>query len=51
MAVKNVFTGKISLTGVLPLELVPRELSPGTYMSYAIVGLNAVGTGGEGFPS
>ncbi|AEC51911.1 hypothetical protein PNA2_0995 [Pyrococcus sp. NA2] len=38
-----------SLTGVLPLEKVPRDLSPVVYKGYAIVGLNGVGFEGEGF--
>ena len=43
------FNGKTSLTGVLPLKLVPRDLKPVVYRGYAIVGLNAVGTKGERF--
>jgi len=43
------FDGKTSLTGVLPLKLVPKDLKPVVYRGYAIVGLNAVGTEGERF--
>ncbi|WP_258084386.1 NTP transferase domain-containing protein [Thermococcus thermotolerans] len=49
MAVKKAFDGKVSLTGVLPLRLVPKGLKPVVYRGYAIVGLNAVGTEGEEF--
>ncbi len=38
-----------SLTGVLPLTLVPKDIKPVVYQNYAIVGVNAVGTGGEAF--
>ncbi len=48
-AVERAFDGKTSLTGVLPLRLVPKDLKPVTYRDYAIVGLNAVGTEGEHF--
>jgi len=43
------FDGKTSLTGALPLKLVPKDLKPVTYRGYAVVGLNAVGTEGERF--
>ena len=49
MALKNAFDGKTSLTGVLPLNLVPQDLRPVVYRGYAIVGLNAVGSEGERF--
>ncbi|NJE61278.1 NTP transferase domain-containing protein [Thermococcus sp. 21S7] len=48
-AIKKAFNGKTSLTGVLPLKLVPKDLKPATYLGYAIVGLNAVGAEGEDF--
>lgn len=48
-AVKKAFNGKTSLTGVLPLQKVPKDLKPLVYRGYAIVGLNAVGFEGEGF--
>jgi len=48
-AIERAFDGKTSLTGVLPLRLVPKDLKPVTYGGYAIVGLNAVGTEGERF--
>ncbi|KUH32362.1 cobalamin biosynthesis protein CobY [Thermococcus celericrescens] len=48
-AIERAFDWKTSLTGVLPLRLVPRDLKPVTYGGYAIVGLNAVGTEGEEF--
>ena len=47
--ISEAFDGKTSLTGVLPLNRVPRDLNPVTYRGYAIVGLNAVGTEGERF--
>ncbi|AEH25405.1 GTP--adenosylcobinamide-phosphate guanylyltransferase [Pyrococcus yayanosii] len=43
------FDGRTSLTGVLPLRLVPRDLNPLIYRGYAIVGLNAVAEEGEEF--
>ncbi|MDK2870492.1 MAG: adenosylcobinamide-phosphate guanylyltransferase [Pyrococcus sp.] len=43
------FDGKVSLTGVLPLEIVPKDLTPYSYMGYAIVGINGVAPGGERF--
>ncbi|MFA4641252.1 NTP transferase domain-containing protein [Pyrococcus kukulkanii] len=46
---KKEFDGRISLTGVLPLSLVPRDLNPVVYRGYAIVGVNAVGVEGEEF--
>ncbi|QDA31526.1 GTP--adenosylcobinamide-phosphate guanylyltransferase [Thermococcus indicus] len=49
LAIKKAFDGKTSLTGVLPLRLVPKDLKPIVYKGYAIVGLNAVGTEGEEF--
>ncbi|WP_457742869.1 NTP transferase domain-containing protein [Thermococcus sp.] len=49
LAIGKAFDGKMSLTGVLPLSLVPRDLKPVIYKGYAIVGLNAVGTEGEQF--
>ena len=49
VAVKKAFDGKTSLTGVLQLGLVPKDLKPLIYNGYAIVGLNAVGTGEEKF--
>ncbi|WP_054839763.1 NTP transferase domain-containing protein [Thermococcus sp. JCM 11816] len=48
-AVKKAFNGKTSLTGVLPLQKVPKDLKPLVYRGYAIVGLNAVGFEGERF--
>ncbi|WP_297418978.1 NTP transferase domain-containing protein [Thermococcus sp.] len=48
-AIAKAFDGKISLTGVLPLEGVPKDLKPAVYKGYAVVGLNAVGTEGERF--
>ena len=47
--ISGAFDGKTSLTGVLPLKLVPKDLKPVVYRGYAIVGLNAVGTKGERF--
>ncbi|WP_068322689.1 NTP transferase domain-containing protein [Pyrococcus kukulkanii] len=46
---KKEFDGRVSLTGVLPLSLVPRDLNPVVYRGYAIVGVNAVGIEGEEF--
>jgi len=43
------FDGKTSLTGALPLKLVPKDLRPVVYWGYAIVGINTVGTEGERF--
>ncbi|AAL80424.1 GTP--adenosylcobinamide-phosphate guanylyltransferase [Pyrococcus furiosus DSM 3638] len=43
------FDGKVSLTGVLPLEVVPKDLTPYSYMGYAIVGINGVAKEGEKF--
>ena len=40
---------KVSLTGVLPLSAVPKDLKPVVYKGYAIVGLNAVAEEGEEF--
>lgn len=48
-SIAKAFDGRTSLTGVLPLEKVPRDLRPPTYRGYAIVGLNAVGSEGEKF--
>jgi len=48
-SIAKAFDGRKSLTGVLPLGLVPKDLKPPTYRGYAIVGLNAVGTEGERF--
>ncbi len=48
-SITETFDGRTSLTGVLPLEKVPRDLKPVVYRGYAIVGLNAVGTEGECF--
>ncbi|AJC72047.1 MAG: NTP transferase domain-containing protein [Thermococcus sp.] len=48
-AVKKAFDGETSITGVLPLRLVPKDLKPLLYKGYAIVGLNAVGAEGERF--
>jgi len=47
--ISEAFDGKTSLTGVLPLKLVPKDLKPVVYRGYAIVGLNAVGIEGEHF--
>jgi len=47
--IEKAFDGRTSLTGVLPLEKIPRDLNPTVYRGYAIVGLNAVGTEGERF--
>ncbi len=49
LAIGKAFDRKTSLTGVLPLNLVPRDLKPVIYKGYAIVGLNAVGTESEEF--
>ncbi|ASJ04608.1 NTP transferase domain-containing protein [Thermococcus barossii] len=49
MALRKAFDGRASLTGVLPLDRVPKDLHPLTYRGYAIIGLNAVGTEGEKF--
>ncbi len=48
-AVKKAFEGRTSLTGVLPLQKIPKDLNPLMYQGYAIVGLNAVGVDGERF--
>jgi adenosylcobinamide-phosphate guanylyltransferase len=48
-ALKKAFNGKESLTGVLSLEKVPRDIKPLVYRGYAIVGLNAVGLEVERF--
>lgn len=48
-AIKKAFDGKESLTGVLSLKRVPKDLKPLVYQGYAIVGLNAVGIEGERF--
>ncbi|ASJ03482.1 cobalamin biosynthesis protein CobY [Thermococcus profundus] len=48
-AIEKAFDGKTSLTGVLPLEKVPKDFNPLVYKGYAIVGLNAVGFEGERF--
>ncbi len=40
---------RASLTGVLPLSAVPKDLKPLVYRGYAIVGLNAVADNGEEF--
>jgi len=47
--IKKAFNGKTSLTGVLPLSLVPKDLNPVVYKGYAIVGLNTVAEEGEEF--
>ncbi|AHL22206.1 NTP transferase domain-containing protein [Thermococcus nautili] len=47
--ISKAFDRKTSLTGVLPLKLVPKDLKPVVYRGYVIVGLNAVGTDGERF--
>jgi len=47
VAIEKAFNGRTSLTGVLPLKLVPKDLRPVVYRGYTIVGLNAVGTEGE----
>ncbi len=47
--IRRAFNGKKSLTGVLPLGLVPKDLNPVVYKGCAVVGLNAVGTEGERF--
>ncbi|ACS33038.1 NTP transferase domain-containing protein [Thermococcus gammatolerans] len=47
--ISEAFDRKTSLTGVLPLKLVPKDLKPVVYRGYAIVGLNAVGIEGERF--
>ncbi len=47
--IKKAFDGKTSLTGVLPLSIVPRDLKPVVYNGHAIIGLNAVAHGGEEF--
>ncbi|WP_297502041.1 NTP transferase domain-containing protein [Thermococcus sp.] len=49
VSISRAFDGKTSLTGVLPLKRVPKDLKPAGYHSYAVVGLNAVGTEGERF--
>ena len=48
-SILGAFDGRKSLTGVLPLELVPKDLKPVAYRGYAVVGLNAVAGGGERF--
>ncbi len=48
-SIAKAFDGRVSLTGVLPLEKVPGDLRPPTYRGYAIAGLNAVGSEGEKF--
>ncbi|ASJ10677.1 cobalamin biosynthesis protein CobY [Thermococcus sp. P6] len=48
-ALKGAFDGRTSLTGVLPLSIIPKDLKPLTYRGYAITGLNVVGTEGERF--
>ncbi|WP_297073489.1 NTP transferase domain-containing protein [Thermococcus sp.] len=48
-SIAKAFDGRVSLTGVLPLEKVPRDLKPVAYRGYAIVGLNAVALEGERF--
>ncbi len=47
--ISEAFDGRTSLTGVLPLKLVPKDLKLVVYRGYAIVGLNAIGTEGEAF--
>ncbi len=47
--IRRAFDGRTSLTGVLPLGLVPKDLNPVIYKGYAVVGLNAVGAEGERF--
>ena len=47
--IRRAFDGRTSLTGVLPLRLVPKDLNPVIYKGYAVVGLNAVGAEGERF--
>ena len=47
--IEKAFNGRTSLTGVLPLKLVPKDLHPVVYRGYAIVGLNTVGTEEEEF--
>ncbi|ASA77508.1 NTP transferase domain-containing protein [Thermococcus sp. 5-4] len=47
--ISGAFDGRESLTGVLPIEEIPRDLNPVVYRGYAIVGLNAIGTEGERF--
>jgi adenosylcobinamide-phosphate guanylyltransferase len=48
-AIEKAFDGKTSLTGVLPLEKVPKDFKPLVYRGYAIGGLNAVGFEDERF--
>ncbi|CAB48964.1 NTP transferase domain-containing protein [Pyrococcus abyssi] len=48
-SILRAFSGEESLTGVLPLKLVPKDLHPVVYRGYAIVGLNGVGIEGEKF--
>ncbi|WP_297506998.1 NTP transferase domain-containing protein [Thermococcus sp.] len=48
-SIAKAFEGRVSLTGVLPLERVPVDVKPVVYRDYAIVGLNAVGDEGEKF--
>jgi len=40
---------KTSITGVLPLNIVPKDLGVATYRGYAIVGINGVSYEGEEF--
>ena len=47
--IEKAFNEKTSLTGVLPLSLVPKDLNPVVYKGYAIVGLNAVAEEAERF--
>lgn len=46
--IKKAFKGR-SLTGVLPISIIPKDLKPLIYRKYAIVGLNAVSFEGNEF--
>ncbi|MDV3104507.1 NTP transferase domain-containing protein [Thermococcus waiotapuensis] len=48
-SIAKAFDGETSLTGILPLGRVPRDLKPVVYRNYAVVGLNTVGAGEEKF--
>ena len=47
--IKKSFDGRTSLTGVLSLSIIPKDLNPVVYKGYAIVGLNAVAEEEEEF--
>ncbi|NJE06576.1 GTP--adenosylcobinamide-phosphate guanylyltransferase [Thermococcus sp. M36] len=49
LSIAKAFDGRESLTGVLPVEKVPKDTNLLVYRGYVIVGLNAVGSSGEEF--